>query len=107
MLRPLPPSGGKLLASAKICGFHDKGVTKGGRHKGALVEFETKVTDETGNDICRMVNGEFFRGIKDLGDIGPFQGAGITYSENVPVPARSPDLAVQLPIPNNAAHIYR
>lgn len=107
MHRPLPPKGGTLVASARVCGFHDKGYTKDRRHKGALVEFETKVTDEAGNDICTLVNGEFFRGIKELGDIGPFQGAGITYSDNIKVPARPPDLQVPLPIANNTAHIYR
>lgn len=107
MLRPLPARGGKLKASARVAGFHDKGFTKDGRHKGALVEFETKITDEAGNDICKLVNGEFYRGIKELGDIGSFEGAGATYSENVPAPSRAPDMTVVVPIANNAAHIYR
>lgn len=104
MLQPLKPPGkgkeGKVFAQAKVSGFHDKGT-------GALVEFETKVTDEDGNEILKMVNGEFYRGIKELGDIGPFQGAGQTFSHAVPPPARAPDMAIELPIPHNAAHIYR
>ena len=99
VLKPLPTKG-KLFASAKVAGFHDKGT-------GALVEFETKVTDEAGEEVVRLVNGEFFRGIDVLGDIGYFDDAGVTYSQKVPIPDRPPDFAVERPIPNNAAHIYR
>uniref|UniRef100_A0A7S4QT96 MaoC-like domain-containing protein n=1 Tax=Alexandrium monilatum TaxID=311494 RepID=A0A7S4QT96_9DINO len=111
LFRPLPPPGrnrqARVFASARVFGFHDKGSTPAGRHKGALVEFETRITDAEGNPICRLVNGEFYRGIKELGDIGAFEGAGETCSQSIGVPARGPDMALQLPIPNNAAHLYR
>lgn len=107
MLQPLPPKGGKLFTKSRVCGFHDKGSTANGRHKGALVEFETLLTDANGTEICKMINGEFFRGIKDLGDIGPFEGGGVTYSQNITVPERPPDMKMELPIANNAAMIYR
>lgn len=107
LLRPLPTKGEKLFARSRVVGFHDKGTTAAGRHKGALVEFQTSVRDESGQEVCRLVNGEFFRGIKDLGDIGPFEGVGETYSQNITLPERPPDFSVSLPIANNAAQIYR
>lgn len=107
VLRPLPPKGGRLLAKSRVCGFHDKGSTASGRHKGALVEFETVLTDEAGAEVCKMVNGEFFRGIRELGDIGPFEGGGTTYSQGTPAPGRPPDMRLELPVANNAAMIYR
>lgn len=107
LLRPLPTKGEKLFATSRVVGFHDKGKTAAGRHKGAVVEFQTKLVDASGEEICRMVNGEFFRGIQELGDIGPFEGAGQSYSLNIAPPERPPDMAVVLPIANNAAHIYR
>lgn len=105
--RRLAARGAKVFASSRVVGFHDKGFTAAGRHKGALVEFETKLTDEEGREVARMVNGEFYRGIRELGDIGAFPGAGVTYSQSVPLPQRPPDVVLELPIPNNAAQIYR
>lgn len=107
MRRPLPPNGGKVFAESRVVGFHDKGFTASGRHKGALVEFETFVTDEAGNDLCRIIYGMFYRGIHKLGDIGSFEGGGVTYSDTVVLPERPPDMVIDIPIPNNAHVIYR
>ena len=105
LLAPLPvPKSRKdtvsVFASAKVCGLHDKKT-------GALCEFETLIKDKDGKDLVKLINGEFYRGIKKLGDIGPFPSYGKTYSESVPPPKRMPDMNVRLEIPNNAAHIYR
>ena len=37
----------------------------------------------TKKDLVKLINGEFYRGIKKLGDIGPFPSYGKTYSESV------------------------
>ena len=54
-----------------------------------------------------MVNGSFRRGVKELKDIEPFEGAGQTFSEKIAVPERAPDVTASAHIPDNQAHLYR
>lgn len=54
-----------------------------------------------------MVNGSFRRGVRELGDIEPFEGSGLTYSQKITVPHRAPDATVTHRIADNQAHIYR
>ena len=63
------------------------------------------VTD--GDVYVKMVNGSFRRGVRELGDIQPFEGAGQTYSQKITVPEREPDVIVTHRIADNQAHVYR
>ncbi|MFN0186997.1 MAG: MaoC/PaaZ C-terminal domain-containing protein [Aquabacterium sp.] len=73
----------------------------------AFLEFETEVTDAGGQVCTRMVSGSFRRGVRELGDIAPFQGAGTSRSVKLEVPARDPDLRLSVRIPETQAHVYR
>ena len=99
-LKPLPTSG-QVQVVSRLVGVHPRG--KGN----ALVEAESNVIDENGDVYVRMVNGSFRRGVETLGDIEPFEGTGITYSEKLEVPDREPDATVVTNIAANQGHIYR
>jgi acyl dehydratase len=78
------------------------------RGKGnGFVECESTVTDASGEICVKMVNGSFRRGVEELGDIEPFEGAGQTVSEKIVVPERAPDVTAGAHIPDNQAHLYR
>lgn len=98
--RPLPLEG-TVSVRSRVIGIHPRGKGNG------FVECETTVTDEDGNVCVRMANGSFRRGVNELGDIGPFEGSGQTYSAKIELPETSPDLTVETEIPFNQAHIYR
>lgn len=100
VIRPLPPKG-KANVSSRIVGVHP-------RPKGAgFIEMESMVRNEAGDDCVRMVGGSFRRGVEKLGDIEPFEGAGITYSQKLIMPKRPPDFSCEQFIPDNQAHIFR
>ena len=99
-IKPLPPSGSARVRS-RVIGIHPRGRGNG------FVEFESEVADAAGDVCLRMVNGSFRRGVQELGDIEPFEGAGSTYSQKIAVPEREPDVAVETRIADNQAHIYR
>ncbi len=100
MIKPLPVEGAVTVRS-RLIGVHPRGKGNG------FVECESIVTDG-GNDVCiKMVNGSFRRGVKELGDIEPFEGAGQTFSEKIAVPERAPDVTASAHIPDNQAHLYR
>ena len=100
MLRPLPLEG-EVSVRSRVIGAHPRGRGNG------FVEFESEVTDADGNLCVRMVNGSFRRGVEQLGDIEPFEGAGRTFSERITVPDRDPDVIREAHIADNQAHIYR
>ena len=100
MLRPLPLEG-EVSVRSRVIGAHPRGRGNG------FVEFESEVTDADGNLCVRMVNGSFRRGVEQLGDIEPFEGAGRTYSERITLPDRDPDVVGEAHIADNQAHIYR
>lgn len=100
VLAPLPTSG-RVHAKSRLVGVHPRGRGNG------FCEFESVVTDDAGVELIRMVNGSFRRGVKQLGDIEPFEGSGITYSEKIALPDLSPDVCVETRIADNQAHIYR
>ena len=100
VLAPLPTSGAVSVKS-RLVGAHPRG--KGA----AFCEYESIVSDTEGNDCIRLVNGSFRRGVAGLGDIEPFDGAGITYSEKIQLPETSPDVAVEARVPEGQAHVYR
>ena len=100
MLRPLPLEG-EVSVRSRVIGAHPRGRGNG------FVEFESEVTDADGNLCVRMVNGSFRRGVEQLGDIEPFEGAGRTYSERITLPDRDPDVVREAHIADNQAHIYR
>ena len=100
MIKPLPTSG-EVSVQSRLIGAHPRGKGNG------FVEWESTVTNEDGEVCIKMVNGSFRRGVETLGDIEPFEGAGQTYSEKIPVPDRQADLTTSAVIPDNQAHIYR
>ncbi|MYJ76492.1 MAG: hypothetical protein F4089_16010 [Gammaproteobacteria bacterium] len=100
LVKPLPKSASVFVRS-RVIGIHPRGRGNG------FVEYESNVTDADGDVYVKMVNGSFRRGVRELGDIAPFQGAGATYSQKIAVPEREPDASVVQWIPGNQAHIYR
>ena len=100
LVKPLPKSGAVFVRS-RVIGIHPRGRGNG------FVEFESNVTDADGNVYVKMVNGSFRRGVRELGDIQPFEGAGQTYSQKITVPDREPDVIVAHRIADNQAHVYR
>lgn len=100
MLKPLPLEG-EVMVRSRVIGIHPRGKGNG------FVECESIVTDSRGDECIKMVNGSFRRGVEQLGDIEPFEGAGQTYSEKISVPGRDPDITTQALIADNQAHIYR
>jgi acyl dehydratase len=100
MLKPLPAEG-KVFVRSRVVGVHPRGRGNG------FVEFESNVTDEHGDVYVKMVNGSFRRGVAQLGDIEPFEGAGTTYSQKIAVPERQPDVTATATIADNQAHVYR
>ena len=100
MIKPLPTDG-EVSVLSRLIGAHPRGKGSG------FVESESTVSDEDGEVCVKMVNGSFRRGVEALGDIEPFEGAGQTYSEKIPVPDREADVTTSAVIADNQAHIYR
>ena len=100
MHRPLPTAGAAKICS-RIVGIHE-------RPKGSsFVEYETLVSDDAGVPYCRLVTGQYRRGVNQLGDIEPFEGAGTTYSNKLAFPSTPPDVTCEQWIPDNQALVYR
>lgn len=100
LVAPLPTEG-TVHVRSRLVSVHPRG--KGN----AFQEFESEVTDASGRVCVRMLTGVFRRGVEKLGDIEPFQGAGISRSQRISPPDRAPDLVVSAKIGENQAHIYR
>lgn len=100
VVKPLPTQG-EVTVRSRVIGVHPRGKGNG------FVETESTVTDSDGDVCIKMVNGSFRRGVKELGDIEPFEGVGQTYSEKISVPEKAPDVTASAHIPDNQAHIYR
>ena len=100
MLAPLPLAGSVQVRS-RLLAVHPRG--KGS----AFLEFESEVTDATGQACVRMVSGSFRRGVAQLGDIAPFEGAGQSRSIRIIKPERAPDLELKAQIGTNQAQLYR
>lgn len=100
VLKPLPTSGSVFVRS-RVIGIHPRGRGNG------FVEYESIVTDADGDVYVKMVNGSFRRGVKELGDIEPFEGSGQTYSQKITVPEREPDATMIQWLSDNEAQIYR
>ena len=100
MLKPLPIEGSVSVRS-RVIGIHPRGKGNG------FVESESEVTDADGDVCVKMVSGSFRRGVKELGDIEPFEGSGQTFSAKIQVPDRDPDVTAEAVIADNQAHVYR
>ncbi|MEM7432160.1 MAG: MaoC/PaaZ C-terminal domain-containing protein [Pseudomonadota bacterium] len=100
VIRPLPTEG-TVQVRSRLLSVHPKG--KGN----AFIECESQVVDADGDIYLRMVTGAFMRGIKTLGDIEPFEGAGKVYSNPIEMPQRPPDNRIDTRIAANQAHVYR
>ena len=100
LLAPLPLDG-TVQVRARLLSVHPR------PRNAAFVEVEAEVIDGQGQVCVRMVSGSFRRGVAALGDIEPFEGAGISRSTKITVPGRTPDLDLSAHIADNQAHIYR
>ena len=100
VLQPLPVRGSVKVRS-RLIGVHPRGRGNG------FCEYESIVTNADGEDCVRMVNGSFRRGVKELGDIEPFEGVGQTFSQKIAVPDSPADVNLSARIGENQAHIYR
>lgn len=92
--KPLPIAA-KLTADASYIGAWDKG------DKGAIVQRETVVRDETGDPVCTLRGMTFARGDGHFG--GPTDGAPDPH----PVPERAPDLTIDIPTRDDQALVFR
>ena len=100
-LAPLPTEG-VVAVRARLISAQPRG--KGN----AFVEGQAEVLDAAGNVCVRMVSGSYRRGVAALGDIAPFEGAGISQSSRIAVPTdRAPDLELTAQISAAQANIYR
>ena len=107
-LAPLPlPAGigadkaATVQVRSRLLAVHPRG--KGG----AFTEFETEVLDTAGTVCMRITTGLFQRGVSALGDIAPFDGAGVSRSVKTDVPQRPADVTVSTRIADNQAALYR
>lgn len=99
-LRPLPLEG-TLMLRGRLLSVQP-------RPRGAaFLEFETEALNEAGEVCTRIISGAFRRGVHTLGDIEPFEGAGVSRSQKFDPPARAPDLELAHRIPETQAHVYR
>lgn len=100
LLAPLPLEG-TVQVRARLLSVHPR------PRNAAFAEIEAEVSDGSGQICVRMVSGSFRRGVAALGDIEPFEGAGISRSTKITVPDHAPDLDLSTHIADNQAHIYR
>jgi len=100
LLAPLPLEG-TVQVRSRLLSVHPRP-----RHA-AFAEVEAEVVDSNGQVCVRMVSGSFRRGMAELGDIAPFEGAGISRSTKIQVPDRTPDLDLSAHIADNQALVYR
>ncbi len=99
-LAPLPVSG-TVHVRSRLLSVYPRG--KGN----AFIEKESEVTDSAGVVCARMISGAFRRGVERIGDIAPFVGRGRLPAAKVDVPARAPDIATSVKIPETQAQLYR
>lgn len=100
LLSPLPTEG-EVTVRSRLVGVHPRGKGAG------FCEYESIVSDASGKDCVRLVNGSFRRGVEALGDIEPFEGAGATYSRKIELPDTDPDVSIEAFVPQGQAHVYR
>ena len=100
LLAPLPLQG-TVTVRSRLLAVHPR------PRNAAFAEYESEVLNADGQVCVRMVSGSFRRGVAALGDIEPFEGAGISRSTKNTVPERAPDLTLSAHIAANQAHIYR
>ncbi len=100
---PLPGGGGAATVQvrSRLLAVHPRG--KGS----AFSEYETEVADASGQVCVRITTGLFLRGVAALGDITPFEGAGLSRSVRLVAPERAADVVVSAPISAQQAAIYR
>ena len=99
-LAPLPLAG-TVQVRSRLLAVHPRG--KGN----AFVESESEVTDANGQVCVRMVSGSYRRGVQQLGDIVPFEGAGLSRSSRITTLERAPELELVARIASNQAQLYR
>jgi acyl dehydratase len=93
--RPLPVAG-KLIAEHRITGVDDKG-----EGRGAVVNFEKALYDDTGTLLARVEQSNFLRGDGGCG------GFGSPAKARPPLPEGPPDAICELPTSRQIALVYR
>jgi acyl dehydratase len=93
--RPLPPTGA-VKGEYEVLGVDDKG-----EGKGAIVFFEKRLRETTGELICRVRSTYFLRGDGGCGSWGEALAAPS------PLPEREPDVLIEQPTSVSQALIYR
>lgn len=93
--KPLPVEG-KLTGRTRITGLVDKG-----KEKGVLLYSERLITDASGDPVATVEQTAVLRGDGGCG------GTTMDAKPPHPMPARSPDLALDLPTSTNQALLYR
>ncbi|WP_369726245.1 MaoC/PaaZ C-terminal domain-containing protein [Bradyrhizobium sp. LLZ17] len=93
--RPLPIEA-SVTADARVCGVYDKG-----KDKGAIVQSEVVVRDDTGDKIVTIISSTFARG--DGGFGGPSDGP----PEPHQIPRRPPDRSIDIRTRPDQALLYR
>mmetsp|Transcript_27997 Transcript_27997/g.55106 ORF Transcript_27997/g.55106 Transcript_27997/m.55106 type:complete len:299 (+) Transcript_27997:2-898(+) len=94
IINPLPAEGGEFILRNRL-------LSVSGKPKGAVVESESVVTDASGKEYVRMLQGTFLVGPKGVGS------AGKPCFAKVPKPSREPDAVIEYTTLKNQAHIYR
>merc|ERR1712166_602631 len=93
-LAELDPEGGKLLLRSRVAGVHQKG-------KGASVQMEAFLEDESGTQYYKMQGSSFLIGATDFVD------SGESFSQSVKPPNRAPDKVEEMYVPEHQAQLYR
>jgi peroxisomal enoyl-CoA hydratase 2 len=94
LIKPLPSQGGEFMLKTRLVGVFKKG-------SGAAAESESLITDAKGEVYVRMCSSAFCVGAKD------FKDAGVSNSENVKLPTRTPDQVAEMKTSPHQTHIYR
>lgn len=95
VINPLPADGEhKFKLKSRLLGVQ-------GKKKGASVESEQIIVDETGKEYIRMISGAFMMGATGV------TNAGKSNSESIKVPDRAPDKVEESATTANQAQLYR
>ncbi|MGO3932655.1 MaoC/PaaZ C-terminal domain-containing protein [Rhodopseudomonas pseudopalustris] len=90
------PVAARITADARVTGVWDKGADKG-----AVIQTETVLRDDSGTALATLVASRFARG--DGGFGGPSDGQPAPHA----VPSRAPDQRIEIPTRPDQALLYR
>lgn len=93
-VNPIDPDGGELVLQTRLVGIHKRG-------SGASVETEGRLVDKDGKLYYRFISGAFMVGARGFTD------SGVSHSEKIPPPGRSPDKTEEFLTSPYQAQLYR